>query len=269
MENKKKVAVITGASSGIGLAAAKALLARGYTVYNLSRSRCPENGVVSLRCDVCSEADIAGAFAKVAEKSGGIDLLICNAGYGISGAVEFTENADAERLFEVNFFGVYKCIKSALPLLRACENGKKAGRIIVTSSAAAVFAIPFQAFYSASKAALNSLAFALSNELSLFGIQVCAVMLGDVRTGFTDAREKTFAGDELYGGMISHSVRAMEKDERGGMSADAVGRKICRIAEKRRMPVRCTVGGKYKLFVFLSRLLPQRLQNKIIGKMYM
>ena len=73
MENKKKVAVITGASSGIGLAAAKALLARGYTVYNLSRSRCPENGVVSLRCDVCSEADIAGAFAKVAEKSGGID----------------------------------------------------------------------------------------------------------------------------------------------------------------------------------------------------
>ena len=131
MENKKKVAVITGASSGIGLAAAKALLARGYTVYNLSRSRCPENGVVSLRCDVCSEADIAGAFAKVAEKSGGIDLLICNAGYGISGAVEFTDNADAERLFEVNFFGVYKCIKSAVPLLRACENGKKAGRIIV------------------------------------------------------------------------------------------------------------------------------------------
>ena len=183
--------------------------------------------------------------------------------------MEFTDNADAERLFEVNFFGVYKCIKSALPLLRTCENGKKAGRIIVTSSAAAVFAIPFQAFYSASKAALNSLAFALSNELSLFKIQVCVAMLGDVRTGFTDAREKTFAGDELYDGMISRSVSSMEKDERGGMSADAVGRKICRIAEKRRMPVRCTVGGKYKLFVFLSRLLPQRLQNKIIGKMYM
>lgn len=268
MENLKKVAVITGASSGIGLGTARALLSRGYTVYNLSRSRSPEPAVISIRCDVCSENDIADAFIRIAEESGGIDLLICNAGFGISGAVEFTENADAERLFEVNFFGVYRCIKSALPLLRSDKNEKRAGRIIMTSSVAAVFAIPFQAFYSASKAAVNMLAFALSNELSTFGIQVCTVMLGDARTGFTDAREKTLAGDGLYRGAISHSVSAMEKDERGGMNADFIGKKICLIAEKRRMPSKCVIGGKYKFFVFLSRLLPQGLQNKIVGKMY-
>lgn len=265
MENEKKTAVVTGASSGIGLGTARALVARGYTVYNLSRSRCPDSAVRSIRTDVCSEADIASAMEKIKGEAGRIDLLVCNAGYGISGALEFTENEDAERLFSVNFFGVYRCIKYALPLLRESKAG---GKIIFTSSVAAVFAIPFQSFYSASKAALNMLAFALSNELSPFGIQTCAVMLGDAKTGFTDAREKTFTGDELYGGMISRNVSSMEKDERGGMSADVIGKKMCRIAEKKKMPARCTIGGKYKIFVFLSRLLPQKLQNKIVGKMY-
>lgn len=265
MAGEKKTAIVTGASSGIGLAAAKALCDCGYTVYNLSRSRSPEKRVISIRCDVCSESDIISAMEKIKGEAGRADLLICNAGYGISGAVEFTENADAERLFEVNFFGVYRCIKYALPLLRESVSG---GKIIFTSSVAAVFAIPFQSFYSASKAAVNMLSSALANELAPFGIQTCTVMLGDAKTGFTDAREKSFAGDEIYHGAISRGVSAMEKDERGGMNADIIGKKICRIAEKKKMPAECIVGGKYKFFVFLSRFLPRKMQNAIVGKMY-
>lgn len=263
-----KIAVITGASSGIGRDTARALLEKGYTVYNLSRRPSGEAGLIDLPCDVGEEAAVRAAFAEIASRSGHVDLLLCNAGFGISGAVEFSEEADAERLFSVNFFGAFRCIKAALPLLRGGRDGKPAGRILVTSSVAAVFAIPFQAFYSASKAAVTMLAYALSNELAPFGIQVCAALMGDVKTGFTDAREKGSAGDDLYGGLISRSVSAMEEDERSGMSSEAAGRALCRLAERRKMPLRCVVGGKYKLFVFLSRILPQGAQNRLVGLLY-
>ena len=138
-----KVVAITGASSGIGRATAKLFADQGWRVYNLSRRPAGEPGVADIAVDVTDEGAVRAAFARIEAEAGRLDLLINNAGFGISGAVEFSQLAEAKRQFDVNFFGVVSCIQASLPLLRESR-----GRIICISSAAAIFAIPFQSFYS-------------------------------------------------------------------------------------------------------------------------
>ena len=150
-DNPKRIVLITGASGGIGLAAAKLFFAKGDRVYGLSRRPCPEEGIESICADVTDEAAVRNAIKTVVSREGRLDVLICNAGFGISGAVEFTAYADAKRQFDVNFFGTSNCIRAALPEMRR----QGSGMIIVTSSVAGMLSIPFQAYYSASKAALN------------------------------------------------------------------------------------------------------------------
>ena len=110
-----------------------------------------------------------------------IDVLINNAGFGISGAVEFTGTEEAQRQLDVNFFGMVRMNRQVLPVMR--KQGY--GRIVNLSSVAGAIPIPFQTYYSASKAAINSYTMALANEVKPFGIQVCCVQPGDIRTGFT------------------------------------------------------------------------------------
>ncbi len=243
--NTARVAVVTGASGGIGREIAARLCELGYRVYDLSRHGCGE--YLHIPTDISNEADVAAAFREIGEKESGIDLLINNAGFGISGALEFSDYADARRIFEVNLFGAFLCAKSALPLLR-----KKSGRIVNVSSAAAVFSIPFQGFYSATKAAVNSLTLALRNEVRSFGVSVCAVMPGDVRTGFTEARVKSEKGEDVYGNVIASSVGVMENDERSGMTPRYVARKICKIAVRRNVAPLYTVGFKYKVYAMVA-----------------
>ena len=109
---------------------------------------------------------------------------------------------------------------------------------------------------------------ALANEVRRFGISVCAVMPGDTRTGFTDAREKSAAGDEVYGGAVSRSVSRMEKDERGGVSPDKVAKKVLRLAQKKRTGPLHAAGFVYGLCVLLMRILPSGLANRILGMLY-
>lgn len=132
-------------------------------------------------------------------EQGRIDILINNAGFGISGAVEFTQTEEAMRLFDVNFFGMVRMTEKVIPYMR--ENG--GGRIVNISSVAAVVPIPFQTYYSASKAAISSYSMALANEVGRFGIRVSAIMPGDISTGFTDARKKITEGDDVYRGSVS------------------------------------------------------------------
>ena len=259
----KKVALVTGASSGIGLAVSRQLLALGYTVYGLSRRGTSAEGVLPLAAEVTDEEAVKAAVASVFEKEGQIDLLINNAGMGISGPIEFTEAEDMKRIMEVNFYGQVYCAKAVLPYMR--QQGR--GRIVCTSSVAAPIAIPYQSFYSCSKAAVSAMALALRNEVKSFGIEVCAVMPGDAKTGFTDARKKESKGNDVYTHNES-AVAAMEKDERGGMTPDDVAAVIVKAATVKNPKPLFTAGAKYKVFVVLFKLLPYRLAYWIVGKMY-
>ena len=258
-----KTVVITGGSSGIGKATAEVFAERGWQVFEWSRSGKSTDKITHISCDVTKPEETKAAVKQVLDKAGQIDVFISNAGFGISGAIEFTTSEDAHRQMEVNFFGALNSVQAVLPAMRE----RQAGRIIFTSSVAAVLSIPYQSFYSASKAAINALALALQNEVRAFGIHVSVLMPGDVSTGFTAARKKSEEGLDAYGN-IHKAVAAMEKDEQGGMSPRQMAKQLYSIAT-RHCPAPQYVGGaQYKLFCFLDRLLPKRLVNRIVGQLY-
>ena len=257
----KKIAIVTGGSSGIGRAAALMLCENGYTVYEFSRRGENYSSIFHITADVTNPASIAAATARVIGKEGRIDLLVNNAGFGISGPVEFTDSADAQ--LEVNFYGAFNCIQAVLPQMRA----QASGRIITLSSVAAPIAIPYQSFYSAAKAAINSLTLALRNEVRPFGIQVCAVQPGDIRTGFTAARKKSHAGSHIYKS-LDRAVAVMEHDEQNGMAPEAVAKVILKAANARKCRALYTVGAQYKLFTLINKLLPATTVNWLVGRIY-
>ena len=260
-----QVVVITGGSSGIGLATARAFRARGDRVYELSRRDTVHNdGIVHISADVTREEAVSAALRQVTEAEGRVDILVCNAGFGISGAAEFTGNGDAKRLLEVNLFGAVNAVKATLPIMRA----QRGGKIICVSSIAGLVSIPFQTWYSVSKAAVLSYAAALRGEVRPFGIQVCAILPGDIRSGFTGSREKSPVGDDVYGGRIARSVAVMEHDEQTGMTAEDAARTIVRIAAKRRVKPSYAIGLQYKAVAVLDRILPGRLVSWIVGRIY-
>lgn len=259
-----KVAVVTGGSSGIGRCTAAALRDAGCMVYEFSRREIPLDGVTHLAVDVTDEAAVQAAVQTVMEREKRIDIAVNCAGFGISGAVEFTELAEAKAQMEVNFFGMVNVNRAVLPVMR--ETG--GGRIVNISSVAAVAHIPFQTFYSATKAAIDSYTCALANEVKPFGITVTAVQPGDIRTGFTDARRKCDVGDREYHGRISRSVAGMERDEQKGMSPEFAGRYIAKIALKKRVKPIYAIGLGYKCLSVLCRVLPCRLRNWAVGLLY-
>ena len=258
-----KTLLLTGGSSGIGLHTVQLFATNGWTVFELSRSGKSSQHVTHIDCDVTDDESIEKAVGEVMQRTNHIDVVISNAGFGISGPIEFTSTAEAQKQFDVNFFGAFRLTKAVLPILRK----QGSGRIIFTSSVAADLSIPYQSFYSASKSALNAMALALANEVRSFGIRVSVLMPGDVATGFTDAREKNIQGAEVYKGVHS-AVAAMEKDEQNGMSPQYMASSLYRIAT-RKNPKPIYVGGTiYKLFCLLNKLLPKRLVNWIVGKLY-
>ena len=259
----KKVAIVTGGSSGIGSCVAERLSKQGYQVYELSRTGKNREDLIHIDCDVTESEDIIKAINEIISRENRIDLVVNCAGFGISGAVEYTDIIEAKRQFEVNFFGTIEVNRTCIPHLK---NSK--GRIVNISSVAALAPIPFQAYYSACKAAINSYTLALSNELRLFGISVCAIMPGDTSTGFTAARRKSIKGDEEYDGRISRSVKKMEEDEKRGVSAEKAVETICRIALKKKVKPLYTIGLDYKLIVVLLKILPYRISNYLIYKIY-
>lgn len=263
--SENKIAIVTGGSSGIGKAVAGSLAEHGVKVYEFSRRECEStDAIIHISADVSSNESVNTAVEQVLEKEGRIDILVNCAGFGISGAVEFADTESARKQLDVNFFGVVRMNRAVLTPMRKEKNG----RIVNISSVAGPIAIPFQAFYSASKAAINSYTLALSNEVRPYGISVCAIMPGDIASGFTAAREKTIAGDDEYEGRISRSVKVMEHDEQTGMSPETAGAYIARIALKKKVKPLYSIGFVYKLFTVLIRLLPCRLSNWILGLIY-
>ena len=258
------VALVTGGSSGIGFCTARALVRAGCTVYTFSRRQVGQEGVIPLCVDVTDEAGVQAAVDLIMERCGGIDIVVHAAGFGISGAVEFTKAEMAKRQFDVNFFGMVNVNKAVLPIMR--RQGR--GRIVNISSVAAVAHIPFQTYYSAAKAAMEAYTCALYNEVRPYGISVTAVQPGDIATGFTDARAKSSLGDDAYGGRITRSVSGMEKDERKGMDPQKAGDYIAKIALRKRVKPVYTIGFGYKTLSVLCKILPCRLRNDIVYLLY-
>ena len=260
-----RVAIVTGGTSGIGRATALALKEAGCTVYELSRRAQGVEGLHHIAADVTKEETIRAAVAEIMAREGRIDILVNNAGFGISGAVEFTDTADAKALFDVNFFGMVSMNRVVVPIMREAGHG----RIVNLSSVAAPVPIPFQTYYSATKAAVNAYTMALANELRPFGVTVCAVMPGDIHTGFTAARRKIGEGDDIYQGRIGRSVARMEHDEETGMEPVKAGAYIASVAlrDGSRHPL-YAIRFDYKFFTFLAKVLPARFLNWLIYCLY-
>ena len=263
-ELSKKMAVVTGASKGIGLEIAKALLRDGYRVYGLARTKASAENIIWKTCDVSSEKSVLKAFGEVLSESAGIDVLVCNAGIGISGASEFVAEEEHCIQTDVNFNGAVRCAKAAIPSMRKAGCGK----IVFISSLAAIFPLPFQGFYSATKAALNAFSDSLGIELKPFGIETSAVMLNDVKTEFTENRRKTAAGDDVYGGRIEASVSKMEKSEQRGMPPEHVAKTVSGILKRKHLPPHKIVGFSNEVLGFLFRILPATILMKLLKAIY-
>lgn len=272
---KGKVVLVTGASSGIGKSVAELLAAKGCRVYGTSRKQYSQDVILTgtgsgflkmLQLDVCSGESVQEAVDAVMAIEGRIDVLVNNAGMGIAGSVEDTSTEEAFRQFNTNFFGVHRMVRQILPIMR--KQGQ--GLIINISSVAAQFAIPFQSMYSASKAAIEAMSEALRIEAAPYGVRVALVEPGDTKTGFTDSRQfVAAAGEESpYREKFTKSVHVMIKDEMNGPEPVVVARAVWKTMARKNPSVRVVVGLKYKVFVFLKRLVPARFMLFILSKMY-
>ena len=255
--------LVTGASSGIGAATAELLCARGFRVYGTSRrieGRSAPAGVRWLAMDVRDDASVHAAVSKAHAEAGGLAGAVCNAGNGIFGSVEEVPLELAREQFETNFFGTLRTLRAVLPGMR--ERGS--GRIVVVGSLAGRAPIPFQAHYSASKAALDALVLALRNELHGTGVSASLVEPGDVATPFNDAMTWGDASASAYGERARRVERVVRELLPRAPGPDGVARQIHRALVARRPRVRYTAGADAWLVPLGRRLLPDRLSLRLI-----
>ena len=256
------VIVITGGSSGIGLETARLFSnCPDNIVYVLNRREIKENNIHWIKCDLSDVASIKSAIELITKKHKIINLLINNAGMGISGAVEYHSEEEIKKIIDVNLLGLINVTRLSLPYMT------KGSKIINISSVAGPISIPFQTMYSVTKAGVLAFSNGLRNELRPLDIKVTSILPGDTKTGFTASREKS-VDNGRYGDHISKSVSKMEKDESSGVPAYKVAKKIYKVSKKKNPNTYYVVGLSYRFLVFLSRILPKRLVNWIIFKIY-
>jgi NAD(P)-dependent dehydrogenase (short-subunit alcohol dehydrogenase family) len=271
MDKHDKVILVTGASSGIGNACATYLAKHGYKVYGTCRnpssySRKADEFFEMIQLNTTDEQSVAKAVGGVVAKEGRIDALLCNAGMGISGSVEDSSLEEIGLQMDTNFMGAVRCIKAVLPHFRAA--GK--GRVFIISSIAGVVGMPFQAFYSSSKYALEGLVESLRYEVRAYGVEACLIEPGDFRTGFTAARAPVKGGEaSIYRKQYDAVMAIQVRDETNGHDPIEVAKLLQRLMEKRRLRVRYTVGPGFERFsVMLKRLIPASLFELFYRKYY-
>lgn len=273
MDFTGKNIVVTGASSGIGQAAANLLAQRGANVFALSRSaqtgekRVQGAGVImQVKCDVTDDSSVEKAFEYIFSVSKDIYGVINCAGTGIAGAVEETTSEELNQQMDCNLYGVLRVLRAVLGRMR--EQG--GGYIINMGSVGGIFGLPFQGMYSASKFALEGLSEALRNETRPYGIKVCVIEPGDVHTGFTHNRRYTLETKEskVYRRAFCSAVNAMSVSEQKGMPPEKAAKLAVNALSMKNPPVRMTAGGGYRALCFVKRFLPDRLISWILYKLY-
>src|SRR5437660_4757423 len=212
----KQVVLIAGASSGIGRVCGEYLAGKGMTVYGASRSLQAGNGAAfaALQVDVTDDNSVQQCVEKIQQEQGRLDVVINCAGYGVAGAVEDTSPEEAMAQFDTNFFGTHRVCRAVLPIMRQ----QRSGIIINISSIAGLLAVPFQAFYSASKFAMEGMTEALRMEVRPFGIRVALIEPGDFKSEFPANRVSTADSVKsgVYSELLERCVGVMREEEKNG-----------------------------------------------------
>lgn len=256
-----KVVVVTGTSSGIGDSTARMLQQQGCVVCGLTRNAERE---FEFSCDVSDRQRVQQCVEEIVARYGRIDCVVNNVGIGISGALEYECEENIKKMLDVNIAGTINVIQCTLPYIK-----KTKGRYINIGSVAGELTIAFQTMYSVAKAGILALSEGLAMELRPFGVKVCCLQFGDIKTPFTAHRNKSFQGDDTeYNGRIARSVSRMEHDETNGYSVEFASGQVVKLIKKSRLPVKFTAGAKYKFLLWLSKVLPYQWVQKILYSMY-
>lgn len=263
-----KVVLITGASSGIGKRVAQYLSARGMTVYGTSRK--PENstinGITLLPLDVTNVKSIKEAVDMVIRKEGRLDVLINNAGMGITGPIEDTPTDEMRKVFDTNFFGAIDVMKTVLPYMRK----QRSGLIINITSIAGYMGLPFRGVYSATKGALELVTEAIRMEVKEFGIEITNVAPGDFATNIAAGRYHTpVFEDSPYKKVYAENLALMDSHVTGGKPPELMAKAVYRIISKKNPKVHYKVGASMeKLSIVLKRILPDKLYERLLMNHY-
>lgn len=270
----KPVALVTGGSSGIGEATARAFLAKGFTVYAVARrvdrmSALEPEGVLTFAMDVTDDASMVAGIERIITEQGRIDVLVNNAGYGSYGAVEDVPIDEARRQFEVNVFGLARLVQLVTPHMRS----RRSGRIINISSVGGKFYEPFGAWYHATKFAVEGFSDSLRMELRPFGIKVVLIEPGPIRTEWNEiARDSLLerSGDGPYADWArkAHGVLERFDDPTRASSPEEVADKIVKATLAKRPAARYPVGRGARVLTTSRDLLPDRVFDEAVSRMY-
>ncbi|KOS05940.1 short-chain dehydrogenase [Flavobacterium akiainvivens] len=263
-----KVIFITGGSSGIGRATGEFLLTKGYRVYGTSRN--PQTVTNSkfplVALDVRNTESIKAAVAQVIAEAGTIDVLVNNAGVGITGPIEEIPAEEIKNNFETNLFGPIEVMKAVLPQMRA----QKSGLIINVTSIAGYMGLPYRGVYSASKGALELITEALRMEVKSFGITITSVAPGDFATSIADRRYhapvlKGSPYEQVYGGILS----TMNQHVDAGSDPLQMAEAVYAIMKTPNPGVHYKVGAFMQKFsIVLKRILPDKVYEKMLMNHY-
>ena len=260
MSDGTRRVLVTGASAGIGRACAEDLHAAGWYVTGASRRGTTSGEWAGLVMDVDDDDSVRAGVAGMLAAGGRIDALVAAAGWGLAGAVERCTIEEAKAQLETNFWGAVRVVQASLPAMRE----RRAGRIVLVSSIGGLIALPFQAFYSASKFALEGYGEALAYEVRPFGIEVTLVEPGNFRTDFTAGRRRvTDTPDGAYAAASENAIALMERDETNGGPPEDVAALVQRVLASSHPRRRVSVGkAGERVGIPAKRLLPHGLFEK-------
>lgn len=265
----KKVILITGISTGFGRETARILAEKGHKVYGTLRSGTGDiSGVNYLTMDLTDPGSLRKAVSDIVDAERRIDVLINNGGMHSGGPAETTTEAAIRLQFETNFFGTVHLTQLVLPVMR--NNG--GGTIINISSIGGLMGLPFQAYYSAVKFAMEGFSEALRMETAAHNVKVVLVNPGDFNTNNTSNRRKYIApagpGDP-YTDQFQRTLSVIEKDETGGWKPEILAAKLVEVAEMSSPKQRYIIASfEQKLAVALKYVLPGKLFRKILMAHY-